>query len=429
MQWFGNRVYYIVAYWLFYQKFLFRRLIVIVFVINCGSSSLKYQLIDMKNENVMAKGLIERIGMDGSVLKHTPANANTIDISTEIPDHKVAIQLVIEALLDENHGVIKKMSEINAVGHRVVHGGERFTDSMLITSDVIKGIEACCEIAPLHNPPNLHGILACMELLPEVPQVAVFDTAFHQTMPKTAFLYGLPYEMYVKYGLRRYGFHGTSHRYVAQKAAEMMGEHMSDLRIITCHLGNGASLTAIKYGKSVDTSMGYTPLEGLIMGTRSGEIDPAIIPFLMEKENMDAMQIDNFLNRRSGILGISGLSSDFRDLEAAANNGDERSQLAIDVFAYKVKKYIGGYVAAMGGVDAIVFTAGLGENSPFMREKICNGLEYLGTRIDPELNKIRGKAREISIKRARTKIFVIPTNEELVIARDTKRICRRIIDL
>ena len=401
----------------------------IVFVINCGSSSLKYQLIDMKNENVMAKGLIERIGMDGSVLKHTPANANTIDISTEIPDHKVAIQLVIEALLDENHGVIKKMSEINAVGHRVVHGGERFTDSMLITTDVIKGIEACCEIAPLHNPPNLHGILACMELLPEVPQVAVFDTAFHQTMPKTAFLYGLPYEMYVKYGLRRYGFHGTSHRYVAQKAAEMMGEHMSDLRIITCHLGNGASLTAIKCGKSVDTSMGYTPLEGLIMGTRSGEIDPAIIPFLMEKENMDAMQIDNFLNRRSGILGISGLSSDFRDLEAAANNGDERSQLAIDVFAYKVKKYIGGYVAAMGGVDAIVFTAGLGENSPFMREKICNGLEYLGTRIDPELNKIRGKAREVSIKRARTKIFVIPTNEELVIARDTKRICRRIIDL
>ncbi|MBR2071694.1 MAG: acetate kinase [Phascolarctobacterium sp.] len=429
MQWFDNRVYYIVAYWLFYQKIIIRRLIVIVFVINCGSSSLKYQLIDMKNENVMAKGLIERIGMDGSVLKHTPANANTIDISTEIPDHKVAIQLVIEALLDENHGVIKKMSEINAVGHRVVHGGERFTDSMLITTDVIKGIEACCEIAPLHNPPNLHGILACMELLPEVPQVAVFDTAFHQTMPKTAFLYGLPYEMYVKYGLRRYGFHGTSHRYVAQKAAEMMGEHMSDLRIITCHLGNGASLTAIKYGKSVDTSMGYTPLEGLIMGTRSGEIDPAIIPFLMEKENMDAMQIDNFLNRRSGILGISGLSSDFRDLEAAANNGDERSQLAIDVFAYKVKKYIGGYVAAMGGVDAIVFTAGLGENSPFMREKICNGLEYLGTRIDPELNKIRGKAREISIKRARTKIFVIPTNEELVIARDTKRICRRIIDL
>lgn len=401
----------------------------IVFVINCGSSSLKYQLIDMKNESIMAKGLIERIGMDGSVLKHTPAKANTIDISTPIPDHKVAIKLVIDALTHEDHGVIKKMSEIDAVGHRVVHGGERFSDSVLITSDVIAGIEACCEIAPLHNPPNLHGIMACMDLMPEVPQVAVFDTAFHQTMPKTAFLYGLPYEMYVKYGLRRYGFHGTSHRYVAQKAAEMMGEHMNDLRIITCHLGNGASLTAIKYGKSVDTSMGYTPLEGLIMGTRSGEIDPAIIPFLMEKEHMDAAQIDSFLNRRSGILGISGLSSDFRDLEGAANAGDERSQLAIDIFAYKVRKYIGGYVAAMGGVDAIVFTAGLGENSPFMRDKICNGLEYLGTRIDPELNKIRGKAREISVKRARTKIFVIPTNEELVIARDTKRICRRLIDL
>ncbi|MBR4847197.1 MAG: acetate kinase [Phascolarctobacterium sp.] len=396
----------------------------IVFVVNCGSSSLKYQLIDMTKESVMAKGLIERIGMDGSVLKHTPGSEEAVEINTEIPDHKVAIQLVIDALTNENHGVIKKMSEINAVGHRVVHGGERFTDSMLINSDVIAGIEACCEIAPLHNPPNLHGIHACMELMPEVPQVAVFDTAFHQTMPKTAFLYGLPYEMYVKYGLRRYGFHGTSHRYVAQRAAEMMGEHMSDLRIITCHLGNGASLTAIKYGRSVDTSMGYTPLEGLIMGTRSGEIDPAIIPFLMEKENMDAQQIDNFLNRRSGILGISGLSSDFRDLEQAANNGDERSQLAIDIFAYKVRKYIGGYVAAMGGVDAIVFTAGLGENSPFMREKICNGLEFLGTRIDPELNKIRGKAREISVKRARTKIFVVPTNEELVIARDTKRICK-----
>ena len=396
----------------------------IVFVINCGSSSLKYQLIDMTKETVMAKGLIERIGMDGSILKHSPADKDTVEFTPAIPDHKVAIQLVIDALIDENHGVIKKMSEINAVGHRVVHGGERFTDSMLITSDVIAGIEACCEIAPLHNPPNLHGIHACMELMPEVPQVAVFDTAFHQTMPKTAFLYGLPYEMYVKYGLRRYGFHGTSHRYVAQRAAEMMGEHMSDLRIITCHLGNGASLTAIKYGRSVDTSMGYTPLEGLIMGTRSGEIDPAIIPFLMEKENMDAQQIDNFLNRRSGILGISGLSSDFRDLEQAANNGDERSQLAIDIFAYKVRKYIGGYVAAMGGVDAIVFTAGLGENSPFMREKICNGLEFLGTRIDPELNKIRGKAREISVKRARTKIFVVPTNEELVIARDTKRICK-----
>ena len=402
---------------------------VIIFVVNCGSSSIKYQLLNMNGEQVLAKGLIERIGMEGSVLKHTPTGKYTVDISAEIPDHSVGIQMALDALTNEEYGVIDSMDEIDAVGHRVVHGGERFTDSVLISDDVLNGIEACAEIAPLHNPPNLYGIKACMRLMYNTPQVAVFDTAFHQTMPKVAYLYGLPYEMYVKYGLRRYGFHGTSHKYVAQQAAEMMGEHMSDLRFITCHLGNGASIAAIKYGKSIDTSMGYTPLEGLVMGTRSGEIDPAIIPFLMEKENMNAQQIDDYLNRRSGILGISGLSSDFRDLESAANRGDERSQLAIDIFAYKVKKYIGGYVAAMGGVDAIIFTAGLGENSPFMRDKICNGLEYLGTRIDPELNKLRGKQMEISIKRARVKIFVIPTNEELVIARDTLNICRRIIKL
>lgn len=401
----------------------------IIFVVNCGSSSIKYQLLNMNGEQVLAKGLIERIGMEGSVLKHTPTGKYTVDISAEIPDHSVGIQMALDALTNEEYGVIDSMDEIDAVGHRVVHGGERFTDSVLISDDVLNGIEACAEIAPLHNPPNLYGIKACMRLMYNTPQVAVFDTAFHQTMPKVAYLYGLPYEMYVKYGLRRYGFHGTSHKYVAQQAAEMMGEHMSDLRFITCHLGNGASIAAIKYGKSIDTSMGYTPLEGLVMGTRSGEIDPAIIPFLMEKENMNAQQIDDYLNRRSGILGISGLSSDFRDLESAANRGDERSQLAIDIFAYKVKKYIGGYVAAMGGVDAIIFTAGLGENSPFMRDKICNGLEYLGTRIDPELNNLRGKQMEISIKRARVKIFVIPTNEELVIARDTLNICRRIIKL
>ena len=401
----------------------------IVFVVNCGSSSIKYQLINMDGEKVMAKGLIERIGMEGSTLKHTPAGKYTIDLKEDIPDHVVGIKMAIKALTSSDYGVIKDMSEIDAVGHRVVHGGERFTDSVLITGEVLNGIKACSEIAPLHNPPNLYGIEACMNIMKGIPQVAVFDTAFHQTMPKVAYLYGMPYEMYVKYGLRRYGFHGTSHKYVAQRAAELMGEHMSDLRIITCHLGNGASITAIKYGKSIDTSMGYTPLEGLIMGTRSGEIDPAIIPFLMEKENMTAQQIDDYLNRRSGILGISGLSSDFRDLESAANRGDDRSQLAIDVFAYKVKKYIGGYVAAMGGVDAIVFTAGLGENSPFMRDKICNGLEYLGTRVDPELNKVRGQEKEISVRRARVKIFVIPTNEELVIARDTYNICRRIIKL
>ena len=401
----------------------------IVFVVNCGSSSIKYQLINMEGEKVMAKGLVERIGMEGSTLKHTPVGKYTIDLKEDIQDHVVGIKMVLKALTNKDYGVIKDMSEIDAVGHRVVHGGERFADSVLITGEVLQGIKACSEIAPLHNPPNLFGIEACMNIMRGVPQVAVFDTAFHQTMPKVAYLYGLPYELYVKYGLRRYGFHGTSHKYVAQRAAELMGEHMSDLRIISCHLGNGASITAIKYGKSIDTSMGYTPLEGLIMGTRSGEIDPAIIPFLMEKENMTAQQIDDYLNRRSGILGISGLSSDFRDLESAANRGDDRSQLAIDVFAYKVKKYIGGYVAAMGGVDAIVFTAGLGENSPFMRDKICNGLEYLGTRIDPDLNKVRGKEREISVRRARVKIFVIPTNEELVIARDTFNICRRIIKL
>lgn len=401
----------------------------IVFVVNCGSSSIKYQLINMVGEKVMAKGLIERIGMEGSTLKHTPEGKYTIDIKEDIPDHVTGIRIAIRALTDKEYGVIKDMSEIDAVGHRVVHGGERFTDSVLITGEVLSGIKACSEIAPLHNPPNLYGINACMEIMRGTPQVAVFDTAFHQTMPKVAFLYGLPYELYVKYGLRRYGFHGTSHKYVAQRAAELMGEHMSDLRIITCHLGNGASIAAIKYGKSIDTSMGFTPLEGLVMGTRSGEIDPAIIPFLMEKENMTVQQIDDYLNRRSGILGISGLSSDFRDLESAANRGDDRSQLAIDIFAYKVKKYIGSYVAAMGGVDAIVFTAGLGENSPFMRDKICNGLEYLGTRVDPDLNKVRGKEREISVRKARVKIFVIPTNEELVIARDTFNICRRIIKL
>lgn len=400
-----------------------------IFVVNCGSSSIKYQLFNMQNEVVLAKGLVERIGMEGSLLKHTPTGKYTVDLPADIPDHAVGIKLIVDTLVNPEYGVIPDMSEIDAVGHRVVHGGERFADSVLITQDVLKGIEDCAEIAPLHNPPNLHGINACMEIMPTIPQVAVFDTAFHQTLPKVAYLYGLPYELYVKYGLRRYGFHGTSHKYVAQVAASMMQEHMTDLRIITCHLGNGASITAIKYGKSVDTSMGYTPLEGLIMGTRSGEIDPAIIPFLMEKENMTAPQIDDYLNKRSGILGISGLSSDFRDLETAANRGDERSQLAIDLFAYKVKKYIGGYVAAMGGVDAIVFTAGVGENSPFMRDKICNGLEYLGTRIDPERNNVRGKAQEISVKRAGVKIFVIPTNEELVIARDTYNICKRIIKL
>lgn len=398
-----------------------------VFVVNCGSSSIKYQLIDMKKEKVLAKGSVERIAMQGSILKHTPTGKYTVDFSVDVPNYETGIKVIIDALTNPEYGVIAQMCEIDAVGHRVVHGGERFADSVLITEEVLKEIEQCSELAPLHNPPNLRGIEACVAMMPGIPQVAVFDTAFHQTLPKVAYLYGLPYELYVKYGLRRYGFHGTSHKYVAQVAAKMMGSHMSDLRIITCHLGNGASLAAIKYGRSIDTSMGYTPLEGLVMGTRSGEIDPAIVPFLMEKENMTPAQIDEYLNRRSGILGISGLSSDFRDLESAASRGDERSQLAIDLFAYKVKKYIGSYVAALGGVDAIVFTAGVGENSPNIRDKICNGLEYLGTRIDAKKNDTRGKAQEISTDGAEVKIFVVPTNEELVIARDTYNICKRII--
>ncbi|MDF2928306.1 acetate kinase [Anaerospora sp.] len=398
-----------------------------VLVVNCGSSSIKYQLFNMSDESVLAKGLVERIGLEGAVLTHQPAGKDKVVITGDISNHSVGIKLVLEALTDANHGVIASMKEIVAVGHRVVHGGEKFADSVLITPDVMRALEECIEMAPLHNPPNILGINACAELMPGVPQVGVFDTAFHQTMPKAAFLYGLPYEAYEKYGVRRYGFHGTSHKYVSQRAAEMMGQHMSNLRIITCHLGNGSSLAAIKYGKAIDTSMGFTPLEGLVMGTRCGEIDPAIIPFLMKKEGMTPDQMDEYLNKKSGVLGISGVSSDFRDIEDAAGEGNERAQLALDVFSYKVRKYVGGYVASMGGVDAIVFTAGLGENSIEMRDKICNGLEYLGTRIDHAKNNVRGKAQEISVDGAKVKIFVIPTNEELVIARDTKAICGSLI--
>ncbi|MDU4959959.1 MAG: acetate kinase [Sporomusaceae bacterium] len=394
-----------------------------VLVVNCGSSSLKYQLLAMTDESVLAKGLVERIGLEGSILTHQPTGKEKVPIKTEIPDHRKAIELVLAALVDAGHGVLANLSEISAIGHRVVHGGEEFADSVLITPGVMDALNRCIEMAPLHNPPNIFGIQACEKLMPGVPQVGVFDTAFHQTMPKHAFLYGLPYEAYEKYGLRRYGFHGTSHKYVSQRVAEEMDEHMTNLRIITCHLGNGASITAVKYGRSIDTSMGFTPLEGLVMGTRSGEIDPAIIPFLMKKEGMSPEEIDSYLNKQSGVLGISGVSSDFRDIEDASDHGNERAQLALDIFSYKVRKFIGSYAAAMGGVDAIAFTAGLGENSPFMRDKICNGLEFLGTRIDPEKNNVRGKAQEISVDGARVKIFVIPTNEELVIARDTKLIC------
>lgn len=398
-----------------------------ILVINCGSSSLKYQLMNMTDESVLAKGLVERIGINGSVLTHQQDGKDKIKFEEDIPTHVKAIQMVLDALVHPDHGVIGSLSEISAAGHRVAHGGERFSDSVLITADVMAGIEECVELAPLHNPANISGIDACAQLMPGLPQVAVFDTAFHSTIPPYAFLYGLPYEAYEKYQVRRYGFHGTSHKYIAQTAARMMGDHMSNLRIISCHLGNGASVCAIKYGRSIENSMGFTPLEGLVMGTRSGDIDPAIIPYLMRKTGMNAEEMSDMLNKRSGVLGISGISSDFRDIEVAAAEGNERAQLALDVYVHKVKSYIGSYAASMGGVDAIVFTAGLGENSAMMRDKICNGLEYLGTRIDPERNDVRGEAREISIDVSRVKLFTIPTNEELIIAKDTKRICQPLV--
>ncbi|WP_027938173.1 acetate/propionate family kinase [Anaeroarcus burkinensis] len=394
-----------------------------VLVINCGSSSLKYQLFNMADESVLAKGLVERIGIEGSVLKHQPGEAEKVTIETEIPDHSVAIKLVLNALVDAKHGVIKDMNEISAVGHRVVHGAEKFATSVRINDAVMDALEECIEMAPLHNPPNILGIKACEKLMPGVAQVGVFDTAFHQTMPKHAFIYGLPYEVYKKHGIRRYGFHGTSHKFVSQQCAEMMGKKPEDIKVITCHLGNGSSVAAVKNGAVVDTSMGLTPLEGLVMGTRCGDIDPAILPMLMKKENMDADAIDSYINKESGVLGISGVSSDFRDIEGAADEGNERAQLALDVFAYRVQKYVGAYAAAMNGVDAIVFTAGLGENSISMRESIAEAFGYLGAKIDKDRNNVRGKACEISTADSKVKLFVIPTNEELMIARDTKSIC------
>ncbi|MFZ5966336.1 MAG: acetate/propionate family kinase [Bacillota bacterium] len=390
-----------------------------VLVINCGSSSLKYQLIDMKDESVLAKGLVERIGIEGSVLKHeTPASGKTV-IEQPMENHKVALGLVLDALVDEKHGAIKDMSEISAVGHRVVHGGEKFNSSVIITDEMIKAMEECIDLAPLHNPPNLMGIAACKELMPTVPMVGVFDTAFHQTMPKSSYIYPLPYELYEKYGIRRYGFHGTSHRFVSQRAADMLGKNIEDLKIVTCHLGNGASVAAIKNGKSFETSMGFTPLEGLAMGTRCGDIDPAIIKFIMDKENLDINAVDNILNKKSGVLGISGVSSDFRDIENAAAEGNERAQLALNIFDNRVKEYIAAYAAAMGGIDAVVFTAGLGENSASNREAICEGLEFMGIKIDSEKNNTRGKEVVVSTDDSIVKVMVIPTNEELVIARDT----------
>lgn len=390
-----------------------------ILVLNCGSSSLKYQLIDMANENVLASGLCERIGIDGR-LKHK--GKEVYETEQAMNNHEDAIKMVIDALLDEKHGVISDIKEINAVGHRVVHGGEHFSKSVVVTEEVIKAIEDCIELAPLHNPANLMGIKACENLIPGVSQVVVFDTAFHQTMPEKAFLYGIPYELYEKYKIRRYGFHGTSHKYVSERAASLLGKDPKDLKIITCHLGNGGSVAAIKGGKSIDTSMGFTPLEGLIMGTRCGDIDPAVVSFIMEKENLNTKEIDELMNKKSGVLGLSGVSSDFRDIENAANEGNKRAQIALDSFHYKVAKYIGEYTSSLNGVDAIVFTAGLGENSKDSRKEICNYLKWLGIELDEEKNAKRGEEIDITVASSKIRVLVIPTNEELVIARDTKEL-------
>lgn len=389
-----------------------------VLVINCGSSSLKYQLIESETENVLASGLCERIKIDGSFTYKRPGK-DKIKFDTPMPDHTAAIKVVLDQLTDAENGVIKSMDEINAVGHRIVHGGEKFSSSVVLTDEVIKAIEECCELAPLHNPANLVGITACKELMPNVPMVGVFDTAFHQTMPEKAYLYGLPYEYYTKYGVRRYGFHGTSHSYVSKRAAEVLGKDVNDMKIIVCHLGNGSSVCAVDHGKSVDTSMGFTPLEGLVMGTRSGDIDPAIMEYVAQKENLSLSEMTSILNKKSGVLGLSQVSSDFRDLDDARDAGNKQAALTLDIFRYRVAKYVGSYAAAMGGVDAIVFTAGLGENDPLTREDVCSYLGFMGVEFDKEANNFRGEERVISKPESRVKVLCIPTNEELMIARDT----------
>jgi acetate kinase len=393
-----------------------------ILVINTGSSSLKYQLIDMENEAVLAKGLCDRIGIDNSFIKHTKPGRDTIVIDVDMTNHRSAIKQVIGVLTGERTGVIGNMSEIAAVGHRIVHGGEKFHDSAIIDENVMSAIRECIDLAPLHNPPNIIGIEACQHIMPDTPMVAVFDTAFHQTIPQYAYLYALPYEMYEKHGIRKYGFHGTSHKYVAQRAAAMLEKPLSELKLVTCHLGNGASVCAVEYGKSVETSMGFTPLDGLAMGTRSGSVDPAVVKFLMENEKMTPKEIDEYLNKKSGVLGISGVSSDFRDLEDAIDNGNERARLAIKIFCYRVKQYIGSYAAVMNGLDAVVFTAGIGENNPLVRGIVMENLDFLGLRIDPEKNKVRGKEMDISAEDAKARTLVIPTNEELAIARETLKL-------
>jgi len=389
-----------------------------VLVINCGSSSLKYQLIDSQSEEVLAKGLCERIGIDGRLV-YQKAGMDKITTEAPMPTHKEAIQMVLDALTDKENGAIASLSEVDAIGHRIVHGGEKFAKSALITDEMIKAVEECNELAPLHNPANLIGIRVCAELMPDVPQVGVFDTAFHQTMPAKAYLYGLPIDYYRNYKVRRYGFHGTSHSFVSKHAVEFLGLDPASSKVIVCHLGNGSSISAVAGGKCVDTTMGLTPLEGVVMGTRSGNIDPAIVEYIAKKENLDVAGIMNVLNKKSGLMGLSGVSSDMRDLEAAADSGNEDARNAVEVLCYGIAKFVGGYVAAMNGVDAIIFTAGIGENDGRVRETVCSYLGYLGIAIDPEANKKRGEDVVISTADSRVKVAVIPTNEELAICRDT----------
>jgi len=394
-----------------------------VLVVNSGSSSIKYQLFNMTDESVLAKGLVERIGIPDSIINHYPSDMEPVITHLDIPNHKVGIRLMMDALLHSDYGVIKDISEIVAVGHRVVHAGEKFSGSVLLIDEVMDALKECIELAPLHNPPNILGIEVCKELMPGVPQVGVFDTAFHQTIPECAYLYGIPYKFYKKYKVRRYGFHGTSHQYVAQRAAEILEKPLEELKIITCHLGNGSSIAAVKHGISIDTSLGFGTVAGIIMGTRCGDVDPAVIPFLMDKEKLSIEEINKILYKESGFIGLSeGISSDNRDLGKKAKQGDERAIRALSIFDYGIKKYIGAYAAAMGGVDVVVFTAGIGENAWKVRKGACEGLEFLGIKIDSEKNKVRGKEAIISNDDSKVKVMVIPTNEELMIAKDTAEI-------
>ena len=396
-----------------------------ILVINCGSSSLKYQLIDMENETKIAQGLVERIGIDGSRLVHKRQDLEKHIIESKVSEHKDAIELVLGTLLDEKIGVISSMDEITAVGHRVVHGGEKYSESVIVDEEVISYLEECSKLAPLHNPCNITGIKECRKLMKDTPMIAVFDTAFHQTLPEKAYIYPIDYDLYKKHKIRKYGFHGTSHKYVSMKLAETMGKDIKDLKIITCHLGNGASIAAVKNGKCIDTTMGFTPLAGIPMGTRSGNIDPSIIPYLIEECGYTIEEVSKSLNNSSGVLGISGVSSDFRDIEEAAKEDDKRAKLALDIFHYRIREVIGSYIVAMEGVDAIVFTAGVGENSPETREECLKNLEFLGIEFDEEKNKVRGQLREISKENSKVKAYVIPTNEELMIAKETVNLLKK----